>query len=1437
MNKANPYIGLSEFNQESEDNYFGYQFMAEQLTELVLTSNLTLLVGMSGCGKSSFLKACFIPRLESISDPRAPYNWIIERITPEKKGNIISQIENIAPKLFLKPENLIGVIDDESNAFLEYDQEIKVKRKRLLIIDQFEQVFEYQEHSANMVLADLFEILNQTDDLSILLCSRVDFLPNLGRVKLFTENINKNTLFLPMLPDYIIREAIENPALSLGIEIEEKVVDSLLVKVSDIRRSAYDEINKGERASEDDSLPLLQYFLFKLFNNIKPRLLKKNKSKTSISEDEILSLGALDNIIQRSCDEVFHQKDFGKKDRDMVKFLFKYISKQDRFNPKKIVRNPRPLKEIVELYNSIFHHDHLRIFEIGKKQKKPSMTEWRKLIKNFTNSSVGILRMKDGEIDVVHEAVFRQWFRCKEWINSKNKKFETYRAILDNESKKDPYDKIFEFRDHLRYFKQIDYFSSDLWLLEYMEFEFKEKFKISDVQLIRSHDKKEKKRLNWEMLEKCISLKDKSIKRLYRQKYYHAIRRADFHTMAFIKDYNNRLEKDGVSNWPCELIEEELYNREFEKEFYYALSNTHEPPVENESPSKDFNTSSNTNEDNPKQAVTKDIIIKRWKEKDFIKPKRLHDLHMTQPDRLDSLVRLHSYAAFGGNYEYLEALREFVYDSDENNFSDPGIYNVSRESNSAIYHWIFGDNISSENDKFIEAVLDQSGDRNVLLHKSKTRQRNVFFAPGSTNILAIDWLVKLSKSEDVIFSIKKEIQSTLEKLKKFQGLPKEKYDPDYSTQGKEEFLETVLKYLKNIKDAIKQGKIHNENINNRLTELEHLCQDLAVLINPWVNSIDELGYSPIFSACFSMPSPNQFPRIFKENGYPINEMLLTRDENGRSLFYWCCNFKNLEVLKNILDYTKTQKKSFYKALLTLDKSSSSELHKHYLFRVISNIDTWVGPNQELQKSKYPVLDFLLNYDDKDISKIIKEQLNLEFKDGSRLLDTISNDWMTYDLIKLLLISGADPNYQSSHDKKHFYSPLDRSVYRGDLNVVKLFFEIGTVTLKKEILDTGARTAFKTNSFEIYQFLLQKGAKYFPFSFYWKYDSLNFKIDKYDQPHVPYDSLMNPQKTGSSILGPIIGSNNNWVVASKFKFRELLNSVSFDSSFKSIVYQSEPSFVEFRHFNPSFYHDLTISEILIHFDNREYGLLTFITKKENIYRLTGQSPLIHFLNKDHLRITKNNALEYLIFFCSAVHGEEGAFKIIEDTSQLLWINKKDRKTHDDLITAIIEKECTKIREIKKEGKTVWQCKKLVNYSNELFLADFHIQKSGFIEMIDDFSVASKLSIEVEVFEGGIRTTKKIISETKPEIMSFRTACKKELFKLSEWIFFNQDVDTKEKNEAVEDAIENGSLKVIKWLIQFYDKHDVTGLLDTTKFRELAKKNKSKEVKTIINNWIG
>jgi len=137
-----------------------------------------------------------------------------------------------------------------------------------------------------------------------------------------------------------------------------------------------------------------------------------------------------------------------------------------------------------------------------------------------------------------------------------------------------------------------------------------------------------------------------------------------------------------------------------------------------------------------------------------------------------------------------------------------------------------------------------------------------------------------------------------------------------------------------------------------------------------------------------------------------------------------------------------------------------------------------------------------------------------------------------------------------------------------------------------------------------------------------------------------------------------------------------------------------------------------------------GPFWFLAKQGRMFHLDGTSAPIHEANESGpIKVTAENALDYLRFFCFFVHGEEGPFVVLESIDDAAI----DHGKLDETTRGIIEGAVLPASYEGPGENNALLATSVVLYGDALFSARFAMTEDGMIEMIDDDPIAADLPI--------------------------------------------------------------------------------------------------------------
>ena len=166
---ARPYPGLSAFQEEDAEYFYGRELEVEALWKKLRRPHLLAVVGPSGAGKSSFMRAGLLPTLTDgwralVATPgNRPFSNLAREIAPELADESRSVDQLLQ---FEDPEIAVRLVS-------EWRQKHK---HALIILDQFEELFTQNPEAVQLSFAELIGRLPLEADVHVLLSMRDDFL-------------------------------------------------------------------------------------------------------------------------------------------------------------------------------------------------------------------------------------------------------------------------------------------------------------------------------------------------------------------------------------------------------------------------------------------------------------------------------------------------------------------------------------------------------------------------------------------------------------------------------------------------------------------------------------------------------------------------------------------------------------------------------------------------------------------------------------------------------------------------------------------------------------------------------------------------------------------------------------------------------------------------------------------------------------------------------------------------------------------------------------------------------------------------------------------------------------------------------------------------------------------------------------------------------------
>jgi DNA-binding SARP family transcriptional activator/WD40 repeat protein len=268
----NPYKGMRPFDEADQTDFHGREDLIDSLLETLTGRRLVAVVGPSGSGKSSAVRAGLIPSLVAGAISESP-TWSVVTIQPgsDPMASMAEGLSNVFQQP-VSPDVLAanGLVGDSG-------QQIVV------VIDQFEEIYTLvDDDEQRQDLTDL--IVDAVEDTSravrIVICLRADFYDRpLAHTRLGPHVRDGTVSVAPPTRDELV-EMIELPARSVGLWFEPGLV----------ARIAEDVFH------EPGGLPLLQYAMTELV---------ERRSGNLLTSGDYERIGTVSGAIAQRAEGVF----------------------------------------------------------------------------------------------------------------------------------------------------------------------------------------------------------------------------------------------------------------------------------------------------------------------------------------------------------------------------------------------------------------------------------------------------------------------------------------------------------------------------------------------------------------------------------------------------------------------------------------------------------------------------------------------------------------------------------------------------------------------------------------------------------------------------------------------------------------------------------------------------------------------------------------------------------------------------------------------------------------------------------------------------------------------------------------------------------------------------------------------------------------------------
>ena len=298
----NPYVGLRPYRDDENLLFFGRDEQTLELLQRLHANRFVGVVGSSGSGKSSLIRAGLIPALKGGFLVENSSQWLIAIMKPGQNPvyNLAATILNqVNPHIETSKiqEFVIRIKKEGISAILDVIEPLRENKNSnfFLLVDQFEELFRFSLKQRNVSFkTEAIDFVNLVLKLSeqkripfyVVLTMRSDFIGDCAQFFNLPEAMNKSQYLVPRLNRLDLKKVIEGPAKLYGGKFNAALTSQLINDLEEVK----------------DELPLVQHALMRMWNY------KRNVNPNGeLNLDDYKQIGGIENALSLHADEALNE--------------------------------------------------------------------------------------------------------------------------------------------------------------------------------------------------------------------------------------------------------------------------------------------------------------------------------------------------------------------------------------------------------------------------------------------------------------------------------------------------------------------------------------------------------------------------------------------------------------------------------------------------------------------------------------------------------------------------------------------------------------------------------------------------------------------------------------------------------------------------------------------------------------------------------------------------------------------------------------------------------------------------------------------------------------------------------------------------------------------------------------------------------------------------
>lgn len=381
------------------DRFFGRESLTAELVAYRKDHRFLAVVGASGSGKSSVVRAGVVPALQKGEGIKGSDKWLVIIVTPTAKP-----LDSLAVALTKNSESVTAaatLVDDmakDTRSLGLYARRLTTgpdaPQHIVLVIDQFEELFTLcKDNAERKAFVDNLLTASQEDGVAtVVLTLRADFYAHCAQFDNLRLALQESQKYIGPMSEDELRAAIENPAAKGGWDLEPGLTNRLLKDVSD----------------QPGSLPLLSHALLETWKRRSGRMLTLAGYEAS---------GGVQGAIAHTADDVYGA--LSPEQQALVRNVFVRLTSLGEG-----VQDTRRRVRLDELMSGV-QGPQMEVVLKRLEDARLVTAEKQQMVAADGSEQITVF------VDVVHEALIRQWPLLRKWLDDDRDGLRIHRRLTE----------------------------------------------------------------------------------------------------------------------------------------------------------------------------------------------------------------------------------------------------------------------------------------------------------------------------------------------------------------------------------------------------------------------------------------------------------------------------------------------------------------------------------------------------------------------------------------------------------------------------------------------------------------------------------------------------------------------------------------------------------------------------------------------------------------------------------------------------------------------------------------------------------------------------------------------------------------------------------------------------------------------------------------------